>query len=102
MTTIIETNRLEYLKKLESLRQVFVGLKMLYACTIPDNDFEIHDEYFGLLNTETRKMIIGKVVILLSDEYKSKKYNIISFKILLNSIIGEYDVNNPPPKKSEN
>ena len=94
MTIIIETERLEYLEKLESLRRVFIGVKMLYACTIPSNEFEIHDSYFHLLNTETKKMIVGKLYILLSDEYKNKKnnYNTISFKLLLNGIIDGYAV----------
>jgi len=75
--------------KLESMRQVLVGLKMLYSCTIPDSEFEIKDAYFNFLNLETKKLLLGKLYILLADNFSGNKnkYNTISFKILIGSML---------------
>jgi len=88
MTTDNEEYKENCLEQLESLRQVFIEIKTLYACTIPDETFKICDKHFQFFNIETRKMILGKLYILLRDEYKSSNgYNTISFKILIKSIL---------------
>lgn len=78
----------DYLKKLESLRQVFIGIKMLYYSTVPSREFKIHSRYFYFLSLETIKMILGKICVLLLDEYNSNStYNTVSFKILIKSML---------------
>lgn len=75
--------------RLESLRQVLVGLKMLYCCTIPNDEFEICDIYFNFLNIETKKLLLGKLYVLLADNFQDKKnkYKTISFKILIEDVL---------------
>ena len=78
-----------YKAKLESLRQVFIGLRMQFYCTNPEKKFKICDNYFGYLNLETIKLTLGRLYILLADDFKSKnnKHNTISFKILIQDIL---------------
>jgi|GEM_PF-6351912 len=83
---MIEAKRTEYLSKLESLRQVFIGVKLLCDCTVPNDDFYFENPYFKVLNTETLKLIVGRIYIFLSDK-KTKNYNTMSFKILINEIL---------------
>lgn len=78
-----DTTKKEWLTKLEGLRQIFIGLKTLYSCTIPSEEYNVTDRYFNCLNTETIKLILGKLYVLLADTYKKEKFNTISFKLLI-------------------
>lgn len=72
---------------LESLKQVFFSLRMLYACTIPKSEFEIRNQCFHFLNIETIKLLLGRLYILLADDCQNKKYNTMSFKCLIQYIL---------------
>lgn len=75
-----------FLNKLESLRQVFLGLKLLHSCTVPSNRYKIENELFHHLNHETVKLILGRLIILLSDK-KNAQHNTVSFIILIDEIL---------------
>ncbi len=90
-----------YKTRINSLHEVFLGIKMLHACTLPLDSFYIIDRHFQFLNIETATLIIGKLYILLADNYKGKNnyHNTISFKILLDSMLRDSSFSLPCKKE---
>ena len=85
----IDTKQIQaYQTKLYSLYQVFLGLKMMACCARPSEEFEVRSDHFSILKMETKKLILGRLYILLKDNFQSKnKHNTISFKILIKDVL---------------
>jgi len=76
----------QHKNELESLHQVFLGIKLLYECVMPKGGYILKDRYFNFFIIEMKKVLYGKLIILLSDN-KYKKYNTSSYKILIQKIM---------------
>jgi len=79
-------NKTKLQDELESLHQIFLGIKVLHACAIPQGGCVINEPLFHFLNQETKKLVYGRLITLLSDN-KSKIYNTSSYKILIEKVI---------------
>ncbi|TNF69700.1 MAG: hypothetical protein EP298_02240 [Gammaproteobacteria bacterium] len=81
-----------YRKQLEGLRQQYLAIKIIYNTSVPADEYIITNEYFDFMNTEIIKLVIGRVFILISDS-KYKNYNTISYKILIETLISDQNLN---------
>jgi hypothetical protein len=85
----------KYKDKLESLRQVYIGVKTIYDCIVFPLSYEVKNREFSYLNVELVKLVLGKIIVLLSDrKHDGRKYNQVSFKILLEDILNDKSVIN--------
>jgi hypothetical protein len=78
----------EHLEKLESLRQIYMGVKTICNCIALPSSYEVKNREFRYLNVELVKLVLGKIIVLLSDRKPDGcEYNQVSFKILLEDIL---------------
>ena len=81
-----------HLEKLYSLHKAVMRLKNMLLYSIPSNQYDIKSELFEAANIEAKTLIIGKLYVLLTDD-KFKRQNNISFRILIEDIMRNPDLN---------
>lgn len=72
--------------QLDSLHEALMGIMAVYYFLVPNNEYEKTDPHFILTTNEAIKLVIGRIITLINDK-KDRKFNTISFKILIDDII---------------
>lgn len=74
-------------RKLEAIYYQFLGIKVLFEVNFPKGDFKYTSDYFEFMNLEAKKLILGRLFVLICDrESTSEKHNTISLRILIDNI----------------
>jgi len=91
----LKNKRKLYLKQLNSLHEIYLGIKILHCCVILPEEHFYKDNYLHFAHQETQMLLLGRVWILLADEYRGKdrkSHNSISLKVLINEIIDDKSI----------
>lgn len=81
-----------HLEKLYSLHRAVMRLKNMLLYCVPSHQYNVNSELFEAANVEAKTLIIGKLYVLLTDD-KFKRQNNISFRILIEDIMRNPDLN---------